>query len=67
MTSGYRIFSMNYIVCEQPGNFQLKEGQIKVVVGCGPIGAGIMKFAQIAGAKVIALDINEERLQYAEK
>jgi len=35
------------------------------VVGCGPIGIGIMKLAQIAGAKVIALDINVQRLNYA--
>ena len=35
------------------------------VVGCGPIGIGIMKLAQIAGARVIALDTNEQRLSYA--
>ena len=46
---------------------QLKKGETVVVLGCGPIGIGIMKFAQIVGAKVIAVDINEERLQYAEK
>lgn len=37
------------------------------VVGCGPIGIGIMKLAQIAGAKVIAIDRNEQRLQYAKE
>ena len=36
-----------------------------VVVGCGPIGIGIMKLAQIEGAKVIAVDMNEDRLAYA--
>lgn len=36
-----------------------------VVVGCGPIGIGIMKFAQIAGAKVIAIDLDPGRLSYA--
>ena len=35
------------------------------VVGCGPIGIGIIKLAQIAGAKVIALDTNTQRLNYA--
>lgn len=44
---------------------KIKQGETVVVVGCGPIGLGLMKFAQIAGAKVIALDMNEERLQYA--
>lgn len=43
----------------------IKKGETVVVVGCGPIGIGIMKLAQIAGAKVIALDMNEDRLKYA--
>ncbi|UII75375.1 zinc-binding alcohol dehydrogenase family protein [Flagellimonas sp. HMM57] len=37
------------------------------VIGCGPIGIGLMKLAQIARANVIALDINEERLRYAKE
>jgi 2-desacetyl-2-hydroxyethyl bacteriochlorophyllide A dehydrogenase len=41
----------------QPGEFVL-------VVGAGPIGLGIMEFARIAGAKVIALDLNENRLAF---
>ncbi len=43
----------------------VKDGEFVVVVGCGPIGIGIMKLAQIEGAKVIAIDMNEERLAYA--
>ncbi|MFY0654025.1 MAG: zinc-binding alcohol dehydrogenase family protein [Cyclobacteriaceae bacterium] len=43
---------------------QLKPGDKVVVVGCGPIGIGIMKLAQIAEAKVFALDFNEKRLKY---
>ncbi|AKD54646.1 zinc-binding alcohol dehydrogenase family protein [Spirosoma radiotolerans] len=35
-----------------------------LVVGAGPIGLGIMEFARIAGATVIALDINEARLTF---
>lgn len=41
----------------QPGEFVL-------VVGAGPIGLGIMEFARIAGGKVIALDINAQRLTF---
>ena len=41
----------------QPGEFVL-------VVGAGPIGLGIMEFARIAGGKVIAMDINENRLAF---
>lgn len=46
---------------------QIKAGETIVVIGCGPIGLGLMKFAQIAGAKVIALDMNQQRLDYAKK
>lgn len=35
-----------------------------LVIGAGPIGLGTMEFAKIAGATVIALDINESRLAF---
>ncbi len=44
---------------------QLKPGETIVVVGCGPIGIGILKLAQLAGARVIAIDTNPMRLDYA--
>ena len=47
------------------GRAQIKKGETIVVIGCGPIGIGIMKLAQIAGARVIAMDRNQERLNYA--
>ena len=46
---------------------QLKQGEIIAVMGCGPIGIGIMKLAQLQGASVIAIDVNEERLVYAKE
>ena len=42
----------------------LREGEWVAVAGTGPIGIGILHFAQIAGAKTIALDVNSERLSY---
>ena len=45
----------------------LKSKETIVVIGCGPIGIGIMKLAQIAGAKVIAVDLNQSRLDYAKE
>jgi 2-desacetyl-2-hydroxyethyl bacteriochlorophyllide A dehydrogenase len=42
----------------------LEPGEFVSVIGAGPIGLGTMEFARIAGAKVIALDINEQRLQF---
>jgi 2-desacetyl-2-hydroxyethyl bacteriochlorophyllide A dehydrogenase len=43
----------------------LEKGEYVVVTGCGPIGLGIMKLAQIQGAKVIALDVIDRRLRFA--
>jgi 2-desacetyl-2-hydroxyethyl bacteriochlorophyllide A dehydrogenase len=39
-------------------------GEYVLVIGAGPIGLGTMEFARIAGAKVIALDINSNRLDF---
>ncbi|HTN06147.1 zinc-binding alcohol dehydrogenase family protein [Agriterribacter sp.] len=35
-----------------------------LVVGAGPIGLGTMEFARIAGARVMAMDVNETRLEF---
>lgn len=45
----------------------IHSGETIAVVGCGPIGIGIIKLAQIKGAKVIAIDTNEKRLQFAKE
>lgn len=42
----------------------VKEGDHVLVIGAGPIGLGTMEFARIAGAKVIAMDVNADRLQF---
>ncbi|WP_166243076.1 zinc-binding alcohol dehydrogenase family protein [Paenibacillus turpanensis] len=39
-------------------------GDVVLVIGAGPIGLSTMKFAKLAGAKVIAMDLNEERLDF---
>ncbi|MEL6592932.1 MAG: zinc-binding alcohol dehydrogenase family protein [Bacteroidota bacterium] len=44
---------------------QLQAGETIAVMGCGPIGMGILKMAQIEGANVIAMDVNQQRLDYA--
>jgi 2-desacetyl-2-hydroxyethyl bacteriochlorophyllide A dehydrogenase len=43
---------------------QIKKGEFVLVVGAGPIGLGIMEMARIAGANVIAMDVNNDRLQF---
>ncbi len=45
----------------------IKPGEFVLVVGAGPIGLGIMEFAKIAGARVIALDIKESRLNFCKE
>ncbi|WP_379155781.1 zinc-binding alcohol dehydrogenase family protein [Paenibacillus sp. sgz5001063] len=35
-----------------------------LVIGAGPIGLGVMALARYAGANVIAMDVNEERLAF---
>ncbi len=42
----------------------VKKNEYVLIVGAGPIGLGAMEFARIAGANVIALDVNEERLKF---
>jgi threonine dehydrogenase-like Zn-dependent dehydrogenase len=46
---------------------QLTAGETVLVIGAGPIGLAAMKFAKLAGAKVIAMDINEERLAFCRR
>ena len=43
------------------------KGEFVLVIGAGPIGLGTMEFARIAGGKVIALDINDDRLKFCKE
>ncbi|HKG04823.1 MAG TPA: zinc-binding alcohol dehydrogenase family protein [Pedobacter sp.] len=45
----------------------VSNGEFVLVIGAGPIGLGTMEFARIAGAKVIALDINRHRLDFCQE
>jgi 2-desacetyl-2-hydroxyethyl bacteriochlorophyllide A dehydrogenase len=46
---------------------QIVDGENVLVIGAGPIGLGTMEMARIAGANVIAMDINEQRLQFCKE
>jgi len=39
-------------------------GEFVLVIGAGPIGLGAMEFARLKGARVIAMDINNQRLDF---
>lgn len=42
----------------------VRPGEFVLVIGAGPIGLGVMEMARIEGAQVIAMDINEGRLDF---
>jgi 2-desacetyl-2-hydroxyethyl bacteriochlorophyllide A dehydrogenase len=42
----------------------VEPGEFVLVTGSGPIGMGIMEISKIAGARVIAMDIRKERLDF---
>lgn len=46
------------------GRADIKPGDSVLVMGAGPIGMGTMQFAQLAGAEVIALDVDARRLAF---
>ena len=45
----------------------VKPGEFVLVIGAGPIGLGVMEFARIAGAFVIAMDVNDQRLKFCKE
>jgi 2-desacetyl-2-hydroxyethyl bacteriochlorophyllide A dehydrogenase len=45
----------------------IKPGEFVLIMGAGPIGLGLMEMARIAGARVIAMDINENRLNFCKE
>jgi 2-desacetyl-2-hydroxyethyl bacteriochlorophyllide A dehydrogenase len=45
---------------------EIEKGEFALIIGAGPIGMAVMQSAREAGAKVMALDIVEERLQFCQ-
>lgn len=46
---------------------QIQNDDMVLVIGTGPIGLGVARFAKLQGAKTIVMDINEERLNFGQK
>ena len=44
---------------------QVRAGERVVVVGCGGVGINAVQFARVAGAEVIAVDLNDRKLEVA--
>ncbi len=45
----------------------VRPGEFVLVIGAGPIGLGAIEFARIAGAELIAMDMNNNRLQFCKE
>jgi 2-desacetyl-2-hydroxyethyl bacteriochlorophyllide A dehydrogenase len=45
----------------------LEAGEFALVIGAGPIGLSVTQFAQLAGARVIVLDVNDARLDFCRR
>ena len=46
---------------------EIGKDEYVLIIGAGPIGLGVMAFAKINGAKVIAMDVNDTRLEFAQE
>jgi 2-desacetyl-2-hydroxyethyl bacteriochlorophyllide A dehydrogenase len=46
---------------------EIRPGEYALVIGAGPIGLGVLQFAGVAGANVIAMDISASRLEFCKK
>src|SRR5690625_119144 len=42
----------------------VQKGETALIIGAGPIGLGVARFAKIAGAQTIIMDLSEERLKF---
>lgn len=51
------------IGCHAVDRAQISSEDIVLVIGAGPIGLGTMQFARLSGAKVIAMDIDDTKLE----
>lgn len=52
------------IGCHAVGRARIRAGETVLVVGAGPIGLGVIRFALLEGARVLVMDRSEERLAF---
>lgn len=55
------------IGCHAVDRARINHDDIVLVIGAGPIGLGAIQFAQLTGARVIAMDITKEKLKKAQE
>jgi alcohol dehydrogenase len=55
------------IGCHAVDRSQLTRGENCLVIGAGPIGLSCIVFAKLAGARVIVVDLNRQRLEFCKR
>jgi len=55
------------IGCHAVNRTRIEPDENVLVIGAGPIGLGVMCFASAAGGRVVALDVNEQRLAFCRR
>lgn len=55
------------IGCHAVDRSGLKQGESCLIIGAGPIGLSTLEFAKLTGAKIIVLDMNEQRLAFCRR
>lgn len=68
---GIQLEQMAIVECMGIGAHAVRRANITagdkvLVIGAGPIGVGLIQFAQIAGGEVIVMDLSEKRLAYCQ-
>jgi 2-desacetyl-2-hydroxyethyl bacteriochlorophyllide A dehydrogenase len=53
------------IGCHAINRAEVKDNELVMVIGAGPIGLSVIQFAQIKGAEIAVLDTNKNRLNFA--
>jgi 2-desacetyl-2-hydroxyethyl bacteriochlorophyllide A dehydrogenase len=46
---------------------EIQAGETALVIGAGPIGLGVARFAKLQGAKVIVMDVSQDRLDMCQQ
>jgi alcohol dehydrogenase len=55
------------IGCHAVNRAQLQSHESCLIIGAGPIGLATLEFARLTGAKIIMLDMNDQRLEFCRR
>ncbi|MFO0876163.1 MAG: zinc-binding alcohol dehydrogenase family protein [Gemmataceae bacterium] len=55
------------IGCHAVDRAALKAGETCLIIGAGPIGLATLEFARLTGARILMLDVNQQRLDFCRR